>query len=323
MLPHVPEIVDEKRQKVKQYQRERPSNFREYAHIWSHTALQGVDVLLGSYRTYQAARHFHAEPTIGIVAQGAMSFYCRGASHILPPGAVFLLNPEEVHAQGPAIPDGWMLRALHFEDSLFRILSANLAVRRFGFQNCLYGTAFLPAGCFPCTVNWEGDGAALELESSLLTILARLAAGYVYEPVHIPATTRDTVLVKSAKEYINAYHNRNITLSELACIAQVSPYHLLRTFRSSVGLTPHSYLIQTRIEAAKRLLCMGKPIAEVSGETGFTDQSHFTRHFRRITGVTPARYLPRHSYRRNLKQFPASMVRDTSQETAVMDVRSA
>jgi AraC-like DNA-binding protein len=94
---------------------------------------------------------------------------------------------------------------------------------------------------------------------------------------------------------MNAHFERDIALDDLAAVAQFSPYHLLRTFRRSVGLTPHAYLIQIRIEEGKRLLRMGNSISDVSASTGFADQSHFTRHFKRIMGVTPGQYLPLNS----------------------------
>src|ERR1700732_3286890 len=98
--------------------------------------------------------------------------------------------------------------------------------------------------------------------------------------------------MKKVKEYLDVYYSQDITLGNLAAIAQLSPYNMLRTFRSSIGLTPHSYLIQIRIEEGKRLLRMGNSISDVSASTGFVDQSHFTRHFKRIMGVTPGQYLP-------------------------------
>lgn len=66
----------------------------------------------------------------------------------------------------------------------------------------------------------------------------------------------------------------------------------MRTFRRSIGLSPYAYLTQIRVEAAKKLLNEGASIADVASDIGFTDQSHLTRHFKRITGVTPGQYLP-------------------------------
>ncbi len=64
----------------------------------------------------------------------------------------------------------------------------------------------------------------------------------------------------------------------------------LRVFCKQVGLPPHAYLVQTRVARAKVLLSMRLPIAQVAADTGFTDQSHLNRHFKRIVGVTPRQY---------------------------------
>ncbi|MDQ3461350.1 MAG: helix-turn-helix transcriptional regulator [Deinococcota bacterium] len=73
-------------------------------------------------------------------------------------------------------------------------------------------------------------------------------------------------------------------------VAGLSPYHLLRVFRLELGLSPHSYQIQRRIGIAKTLLAQGERIAQVAACTGFTDQSHLGRHFKRLVGVTPGQF---------------------------------
>jgi AraC family transcriptional regulator len=68
----------------------------------------------------------------------------------------------------------------------------------------------------------------------------------------------------------------------------MSPYHFLRLFRDSSGLTPHQYLVYRRVEMAKSMLLRDDlSVAEVAQRLGFADQSHFTRHFRRLTGAPP------------------------------------
>jgi AraC-like DNA-binding protein len=98
--------------------------------------------------------------------------------------------------------------------------------------------------------------------------------------------------VARAKEFLIENHQHAITLEELADIVGFSPYHLLRTFRSTVGLTPHDFLTQIRVERAKRLLRRGNTISDIAADTGFLDQAHFTRRFKAIVGVTPGQYLP-------------------------------
>jgi AraC family transcriptional regulator len=92
-------------------------------------------------------------------------------------------------------------------------------------------------------------------------------------------------------EYIHARANEDLSLHDLARVARLSPFHFSRLFKSSTGVTPHQYVLQWRIEEAKRLLRHGRlQIADIAQQLGFRDQSHFTARFRRITGATPKRW---------------------------------
>jgi AraC family transcriptional regulator len=94
------------------------------------------------------------------------------------------------------------------------------------------------------------------------------------------------------KDYINDYLDREISLDELAAIAQLSPYHFSRAFKQSTGMSPHQYVIKQRVERAKLLLLQGKMrLSEIAIACGFSHQSHLNRHFKRLTGVIPKTLL--------------------------------
>lgn len=89
-------------------------------------------------------------------------------------------------------------------------------------------------------------------------------------------------------DYINAHLDRDIKLADIAELVGVSQYYFCHLFKQSFGITPHQYLIQQRIEQAKLLLPNRElSLAEIAQECGFTDQSHFTKHFKRLVGITP------------------------------------
>jgi AraC-like DNA-binding protein len=96
--------------------------------------------------------------------------------------------------------------------------------------------------------------------------------------------------VSRAEAYLRAHWDRPVSLSELSRAAGLSPFHLHRSFSRSVGIAPHAFQLQLRVDRAKTLLAGGLDIAAVALRTGFADQSHFTRIFRRSVGVTPGRF---------------------------------
>ena len=92
-------------------------------------------------------------------------------------------------------------------------------------------------------------------------------------------------------EYIRAHLNADLSIVELARIAQTSPFHFARRFKASTGLTPHRYVMERRIELAKSLLVDGdRSIADVAYSCGFATQAHLTTVFRKLVGVTPMAY---------------------------------
>jgi AraC family transcriptional regulator len=97
--------------------------------------------------------------------------------------------------------------------------------------------------------------------------------------------------LQAVVEYVHEHLDANLKLDDLACVAHLSPYHFARLFKNSTGLSPHQYVIAQRVERAKELLRNGElPLADVAAVVGFWDQGHFTRHFKRLVGVTPGRF---------------------------------
>jgi AraC-like DNA-binding protein/PAS domain-containing protein len=95
-------------------------------------------------------------------------------------------------------------------------------------------------------------------------------------------------VTRRIREYIDARTNENIPLEAMAELAGLSVFHFARAFRRSFGLPPHSYLLHRRIARAHSLLQQTDiPVSEIALSTGFSDQSHFARHFRRLTGMAP------------------------------------
>lgn len=92
-------------------------------------------------------------------------------------------------------------------------------------------------------------------------------------------------------EFVETHLDADLTLARMAAVAGLSVYHFARQFRTATGETAHDYVVRRRVERARELLRAGKiPLAEVAAVAGFADQSQFTRHFKRVVGVTPGRF---------------------------------
>jgi AraC family transcriptional regulator len=97
--------------------------------------------------------------------------------------------------------------------------------------------------------------------------------------------------LQRVRDYVETHLDDDLSLTTLAAIACLSPYHFSRSFKQAAGIGPQRYVIQRRLERAKRLLRQThQPLALIAQEAGFADQSHLTQIFRREMGVTPGRF---------------------------------
>jgi AraC family transcriptional regulator len=139
-----------------------------------------------------------------------------------------------------------------------------------------------------------GAGGALAAES-----LANLLAVHLIRHLTAPRRLqrgRDGALsrgrLRAVVEYIEEHLDRCPTLAQIAAVVRLTPYHFGRQFKAATGLPPHQYLLARRVERAKELLQAGADLAlaEVALRAGFSDQSQFSHHFKRIVGVTPGQF---------------------------------
>jgi AraC family transcriptional regulator len=139
-----------------------------------------------------------------------------------------------------------------------------------------------------------GVGGPLAAES-LANVLAVHLIRHVLAPRR-PERGRDGTLpqgrLRAVVEYIEDHLDAGPTLGQLAAVARLSPYHFARQFRAATGLPPHQFVIARRVERAKQLLGAGTglSLAEVAACAGFSDQSQFSHHFKRLVGVTPGQF---------------------------------
>lgn len=127
----------------------------------------------------------------------------------------------------------------------------------------------------------------LELDVALTEAIAALANITCNRAQHSRA-------VRRAIEHVRARIEDSVTLDELAAHAGIDKFELCRAFRAELGMPPYAYLTQLRIVRAKALLRAGMRASDVAPRVGLYDQSQLNRHFRRIVGMTPARWAAAH-----------------------------
>jgi transcriptional regulator GlxA family with amidase domain len=97
--------------------------------------------------------------------------------------------------------------------------------------------------------------------------------------------------MRRVQEYMKAHLGESVDLSMLAGVAGLSVHHFARQFKQSIGVTPHHYLTQKRVERAQEMLAQTDlSLSEIAYASGFSDQSHLARHFRQMLGTTPREF---------------------------------
>ena len=108
------------------------------------------------------------------------------------------------------------------------------------------------------------------------------------QPITFENRTLSDPRLQQAIEYIHAHLNRDLSLVEIARVTNISPTYFASLFKRATGIAPHKYVIQQRVKRAKLLLLKTDlAIADIALQVGFSNQSHLTRHFKRLTGMTP------------------------------------
>lgn len=132
---------------------------------------------------------------------------------------------------------------------------------------------------------------AMELQSSIVEFVAALSRELLDESAPPPSRVNpDSQAAARIRECLHADPSATLDLTTLAQRMGMSRFRILRVFKRRYGLPPHAYQLQLRLGLAQRSLREGLRPAEVAAEYGFVDQSHLTRHFKRLVGVTPAQY---------------------------------
>lgn len=259
---------------------------------WRAAECGGLDLLQGTFTTQVYARHTHETYSVGLLAQGAMTFACRGSTHTLRPGLIGLIPPDEVHTGHADHQDGWTYRNLYPTVPLIKQVLLGLGAHGLALPRLpvVIDDAPLAAALIRAHRAFEQPASSLARASLLHQALGALIYRHAGPPVALPPVGHETGPLAQVRALLEDECARNVTLEDLSRLSGLNTFTLLRTFRQVYGLPPHAYQVQARLRLAKRLLRQGESLAQVALHAGFADQSHLGRHFRRTYGLTPDQY---------------------------------
>jgi AraC-like DNA-binding protein len=240
-------------------------------------------------------KHVHDEYQFCLSVDFPGEYYYRGTYYPVPTSSLSVIHPGEMHAA----------RDLEYRQrsTTFRVVYATPGLLQTVATQVAGRATSLPFFATPVIVDENLAKLFLRFHVTRQAAVSRLAWDALL--LHVltqfiqrhadtrPARTfhgRERQRVQRVREYLHEHYAENVALDRLAQIANLSPYYLHRLFCQEVGLPPHQYQTQVRVARAKALLAQGLPISQVALDTGFADQSHLTRHFKRLVQVTPGRY---------------------------------
>ncbi|HDV6323996.1 TPA: AraC family transcriptional regulator [Burkholderia cenocepacia] len=294
------------------------------ARYWRTPLVPDADLLTATYRDHAFAPHWHDAYTIPVILEGAERFTYRGTGYVAETGTVPVINPGEVHTGSRAADEGWCYRVsympVEFIHELARsitgrpqeapwfapdvIRDADLAARltlahrmlEAGSERALSSQADAPGQ--PAGDPAAGDSATgapriydpLAAETAMLDALSTLIVRHADVRPQPAPLAADEPRVDAMRERLAADLTCTVTLDDVAQTVGLSPFHAARLFTRTTGMPPHAWRNQLRLQRALAPLRAGVPVADVAAASGFVDQSHFTRHFKRMFGVPPGRW---------------------------------
>ncbi len=263
----------------------------EQARFFTVASFDGLECLEATFCTHRYALHMHETYVVGGIFAGCETWLARGVQRYGGPGDLVLVNPEDVHDGAPH-GDGYRYRMTYPSVALLRRLASEITGRP------VTGTPFFPEPVVhdPETAALFAEAfAALARGGDLLAVEELLLCAYgrclvrhaAFQPAE-PAP--DSGRIARVRQVMRDRHAEGLSLDHLAAEAGLSRDHLIRAFRRETRMTPHAYLLNLRVQAARRRLQAGEAPAEVAAATGFCDQAHLTHAFKARLGIAPGAY---------------------------------
>lgn len=260
---------------------------REAARLTRHEGLGGLEMLAARYRDHAYALHTHPTWVFGVVVAGAEKLRIGRRQHLAPAGSIIIVNPEEPHDGEKGAPAGWAYRTCYPDAALMAEIADDLDLP--GLPMFSEGIVEAPELARAFAQAHRLAGQALDQEAAMLMVLSELVRCFGdRKPRDRAADGSETARrFRLCGELIAADLAAGFDLARLGAAAGVTRFQVIRDFNRAAGMTPGQYLRDRRIRAASTLIKTDMPLAEIAAATGFADQSHLTRVFKTIKGLSP------------------------------------
>ena len=261
------------------------------AKVWQVPELDNLELFRARAIHHSYARHSHASYSIGIIESGVGGNYYRGTTYFAPPHSIILMNPDEMHTGYSVDNLPLTYRMLYPSTNLIQELTNDLGIKGLpSFREAVVSDKKLAFKIHKLHCILEKSLDTLERQNLFLEFLSIAIANYTDINAHPIQIKQEKPIIRLIKEYLHDNFSSNICLEQLVKITNLNRSYLIRLFRDAAGLPPYAYLTQIRVERAKQLLRRGESVADVAIAVAMSDQSHLSRHFKRIVGIAPGRY---------------------------------
>ncbi|MFJ7201043.1 MULTISPECIES: AraC family transcriptional regulator [unclassified Streptomyces] len=259
---------------------------RQEISAWRPPVTGVVEVFHARFTEHAYPMHVHDAWTLLIVDDGAVRYDLDRRERGTPSGTVSLLPPQVPHNGSPATAHGFRKRVLYLDMTQLDERFIGPAVDSPDLTDPVLRRR---VGQLHTALANRGD--EFEAESRLALISQRLRAHLSPTPT-VPGAAPDRGVAQDLRDLLDERLIEGIALAKAARLVHAHPAHLVRAFSAAFGIAPHQYVTSRRVDRARRMLLDGQPPREVATAAGFYDQSHLTRHFKRVVGTTPGRYAP-------------------------------
>lgn len=234
------------------------------------------------FRGHEFKKHFHITYSIGLIIDGVHKLKFEDEDIFLSSGEIKIVNPYDMH-----IADGkvhWEYLNFMPTQNLIEDIAQDLCDDFIDFDirfshnvKDKYATKLL-LNLF--------NSSGIEKDENLTIFISYILQNHALKKIKSVKCDKN---IKKSIEFLHENFLQNIDLKTIARKSNLSKYHFIKVFKQQIGITPHQYLLDLKIEHAKKLIKNKTSLSQTAYECGFSDQSHFIRIYKKIHGYTPNR----------------------------------